>query len=92
MTQNEGLGGELSLPERGIDETMAEWTSRVNEERAMLATAAPPSPERVSLTDEQVFDLVPSTRFKSPSDVLWFARAIERKCAEAWGVKLEEQG
>lgn len=34
--------------------------------------------ERQPLTNEQVFDLVPSTGIHGPIDQLWFARAIER--------------
>ena len=35
-------------------------------------------PQRKPLTDEQIFDLIPSPGVRGPIDALWFARAIER--------------
>lgn len=65
--------------------------------------AAPQPAERVPLTDEYIDDLAEPfiselgghhwySGESGIRDHIEYARAIERKCAEAWGVKLEGQG
>lgn len=78
-------------PPRVLDTHLPTGIKLYGYNAADMRAALEASREVKSLTDEQIDSIWLSLPMK---DGFWlmFARAIERKCAEAWGVKLEGQG
>jgi hypothetical protein len=65
------------LPEGGFDADDAQVVADYDRALAQIDAALASAP-RVPLTDEQVFDLIPSTGLLPRRDALWLARAVER--------------